>query len=899
MQSDNDDLNVDVEWTLVSPPASRPASSSSRAGPDLELTSLPHLPASSNSSTNQQLIDDGLTEIDLTSSRQLTDYKPDEEQLSGRESCSSSRKSSLTQSELGEYVDFGQKPELDLIVENRKTDDISESETDSNGSSFVKIKSLSSPNLICLRAKLDELSEAVQMHHDDTSTLLDRPTAKKINLIITLLFGFSFLFAFSSIVLKKSDRAIESSPSKHKPTIDSSWSSIVERMKSLEYIKQNKLGDISTIQQQLIELQLLHKELTRCIQRQSPSSFKYYLSQDEHSRDAKHQPHKNPLKSYKGLVCYGQEKQWRARFDALRSDFNLDLRQLIQEAKKHITNEMLEMYHPALRFELILNQIEYLDFLREKQERKKSDEMIKFLKAENLQLLRRLNSPDQSHHQKLLVDLEMENSKLQRQISTLKTSLMEKAGPSYIRQALELEKFERQNSLLKQYHQEISQEIAKNLKHFNIHTVQPSSTFDDSANLSSQLGATRKALRRLSDKVSTILIENEGLKEELKDSYTLSARNNIETSPLHLNHLNLYNRDNNSNALSIDTCAKDLMLARDHSKHLEAQINHLKLNCCMFCSSELERSSSRDLDSSSADHHQFGDASTSRPLLSAPVTALDMRADNQVSKGKSSSEIHQDMLQFLTKLNDIQSNDLAVFSSLSSSTDQQQSSNMFSEDDKMKLTEDEMKVIPNYIREAIRVANKKVRTEIAQSTPQQNFHMIRLIEQLPIFKFWNGTSTNDKHLVEHVEIPVEMQHNISSTLMKNNQLEGNLKLDKQETREKLPASKLETVNWALKRAQLRERIRKVSFFFSENLKRNNNNKQLSYQQSETEKQKHDNKQQQYCNKIRDKKYKGKVRSKSWSLNRKSNKPLRKNAPKQKRLPDSSLKRRNRYIRDEF
>lgn len=347
------------------------------------------------------------------------------------------------------------------------------------------------------------------------------------------------------------------------------------------------------------ELQRLQDELSQCIKRQSPSSFKYYMSEDRNENYHKSEGVPSltqPLKSYKGLVCFGQEQQWRQRLDKLKSELDLDLRRIVQDVRRYLTSELLEHYHPSLKFKLIVNQIEYLDFLEAKRNKKHIETTMKQLKTENLQIMRRANEPDNSNYQKLILQLEIDNAKLVRENRALKDSLMEKAGTTYIRQSMELEKCEKENDILRQFHKQVSQDASKALKQFNLYTVETPSNLDDTESLKSQLMLTRGYMRRLNEEVGGLLIENAALKEELKESHMLSIISSDYDNEHNQAQLSfpISGGANDSNALSADSCLRDLHEQRKRSYKLEEEIEQLKKRDC--CSNKsLERGTDRHL----------------------------------------------------------------------------------------------------------------------------------------------------------------------------------------------------------------------------------------------------------------------------------------------------------------
>lgn len=367
--------------------------------------------------------------------------------------------------------------------------------------------------------------------------------------------------------------------------------------------KSNEFGDLSERldfsksipknYEAIYSLQILHSELRQCIKRQSPSSFKYYMSSDHASKYLKSGEDKNQdlpqtnVKSYRGLVCFGQEQQWRQRLDRLKTDYGLDLRKVLQDVRRHLTSDLLEYQHPLLEFKLIVNQIEYLDFLESKRNKKQVEATIKQLKAENLQLLRRLSRPDETSYHQVIVGLELENEKLMRENKALRLNLVEKAGTTYIKQSQELEKCEKEKDILKQFHQNIAQDISKTLKQFNLKSVETQTHLDDLESLKSQLIYTRGYMQRLSDEVGKILIENAAIKEGIKADHMINVVNHdsketrVSINGRESDLLSTSNESNlnDSNALTMDGCSIALNEERDKSRKLQEAIDKLRKDC--------------------------------------------------------------------------------------------------------------------------------------------------------------------------------------------------------------------------------------------------------------------------------------------------------------------------------
>lgn len=267
------------------------------------------------------------------------------------------------------------------------------------------------------------------------------------------------------------------------------------------------------------DLKLLDEDIAECIKRHNPN----VLNAD--SQIQRTQLDANPLgghgffnyKLFQGLVCYEQEVEWRKKFDQLKSERNLDLRRVVKQAKKRLTTEMLEYYHPSLKFGLILNQLEYLDYL----DQQRKDRTLERLKAENLDLLRQLKdlrSKETTNQQTPLSNIEIENSKLRQENGALKASLAEKAGTVYIKQSLELEKCERENTALKKFHYQVAQEVSKGLKQLDLHTIDAAAILDDHESLNSQLALTRGYLLRFGEEVGSLIARNKLLTNEIKET---------------------------------------------------------------------------------------------------------------------------------------------------------------------------------------------------------------------------------------------------------------------------------------------------------------------------------------------------------------------------------------------
>jgi len=399
------------------------------------------------------------------------------------------------------------------------------------------------------------------------------------------------------------------------------------------------------------EINLLHSELEQCIKRQSPSSYKYYMSddyQDQPDPNSNPKPGSNP-KAHRGLVCYGQEAQWRQRLEQLESEHGLELRNLIEKARRRATQEVLKKKYPNLKFELILNQIDYLNFLEDKRNKRHFDETLKYFKLENLRLLRRFSKPDETSHQKLLVKLELENAKLQRENEALRASISEKAGTAYMKQSVELENYERENAILKQFHHEVAQEVSKRLRQFNLHTIDAFTILDDYESLAPRLSLTRGYLRRLGDKMSTILIENSSLREELRrySAANGSDEQNLTTS-YDLQHPSRQNE--HSDGLILDGCAESLREISARSLLLEEEVERLKRECGQY-NSQLGRVSERELNQTSPEKsRERSNLLESSRQIDSPETALEKSIEASLSN-KNEQDIIDDVIVFLNKFN--------------------------------------------------------------------------------------------------------------------------------------------------------------------------------------------------------------------------------------------------------
>ncbi|CAA3006505.1 Hypothetical predicted protein [Olea europaea subsp. europaea] len=311
------------------------------------------------------------------------------------------------------------------------------------------------------------------------------------------------------------------------------------------------------------ELKLMDEEMIECVRRENPNRKDIELWDSMKLKElTKYEKLQTNVRPYKGLVCYEGEIEWRKRFNRLKSEFNLDFRKIIRQIKRKITNDALEKKHPAMKFRLILNQLEYLDHL----DQSRKDRALEKLKAENLELMRRLNSSKKTssssgknnkfHHTNdyqpehrnnkytksaqsmsanSLISLESENVRLKHEIDVLKARLTEKAGPVYIRQSIELEKCERENNALKQFHHQVAQEVTKNLKQLDqAHSMDSLAIFenehDDS--LASRLATTQTSLFQLGEGITKMIARNNILESNIWETQSLNERILNETNDL-------------------------------------------------------------------------------------------------------------------------------------------------------------------------------------------------------------------------------------------------------------------------------------------------------------------------------------------------------------------------------
>lgn len=294
------------------------------------------------------------------------------------------------------------------------------------------------------------------------------------------------------------------------------------------------LVDTDISQHAYVELKMMSEELDLCIKRENLSLKDY----EDKLASANPLPYSPGHKPYVGFVCYEDEEKWRKRFDRLKRDFDLDFRNILRQARKRITSDVLASYHPSLNFKLIQNQLEYVDYMDERRDKFKQELLIRQLKAENAQL-RQFRDPNDSEVQRAVIGLENENVKLKREIETLRNNLAEKTGTVYVRQSLELERCDRENNALKEFHHHISQDISKSLRKLNLHTIDASTiAHDDLGSLNSQLTITRGYLQRLTEELDGLISRNEALRDDLKFAYSLYSKyDNTDESGFIGNHM--------------------------------------------------------------------------------------------------------------------------------------------------------------------------------------------------------------------------------------------------------------------------------------------------------------------------------------------------------------------------
>jgi len=336
------------------------------------------------------------------------------------------------------------------------------------------------------------------------------------------------------------------------------------------------------------ELLLLDQDLAACIKERGygwidkGGKLTHPTKDWSESRNADHKK-PNQFKPFRGLVCYEREQEWRKRIKRLKDDFNFDLRRLIRKAQKKLANASLGQVNSDISFKLIINQIEYLDYLDEH----RRSEQIERLKARNLELMKQLDEYDRNikqftkqnhatpdsatslpklnpevqskqYHQnhyaptKALAWLESENVRLKRENEALKASLVEKAGTVYIKQSMELEKCERENNQLKDFHHHVAHDVSDWLKQLDVLTIDPAALLNDHETLSSQLALTRSHLLRFAQEVLNLLEKNSAALKEVQlyksliDTLKLNAQSKQIEHYDHMKHLVEDSIDENS-----------------------------------------------------------------------------------------------------------------------------------------------------------------------------------------------------------------------------------------------------------------------------------------------------------------------------------------------------------------
>lgn len=281
-----------------------------------------------------------------------------------------------------------------------------------------------------------------------------------------------------------------------------------------------------------LQLMLLDRDLDACVKGKGYG----WIEEDgrlthprKSGRFADKYSHKR-FKPFRGMVCYEREEEWRKRFKKLKDEYNIDLRRMVLQSYKRMANDLLGHLNPNVKFNLIVNQLEYLEYLDEHRHR----EQFERLKAENLELKKHLMnnascgdcrkqsknkhdtaSTGNDHSQlKSVARLENENGRLRSENEALKASLVEKAGTVYIKQSLELEKCERENNRLREFHQQTAQEVSKRLKQLDLHTIDAAALLNDHESLSSQLALTHEYLLRLGEEVFNLVTRNKNIERE-------------------------------------------------------------------------------------------------------------------------------------------------------------------------------------------------------------------------------------------------------------------------------------------------------------------------------------------------------------------------------------------------
>lgn len=902
----NASTNSDMDdWTLISPPHTSSESGSSSPERVL-LSSVDNDEISKRSSSNlNETLDsaDGLIEVDLNdvqlvrnnrghlndiqlahsfdgdddepqtrpSSSDLSgfqavdDTSPSEttdEELIDKSSLKSSRKPSLTESELGEYVDFGKKPnllyegadqdgniEVGIIAEedddNQSTSSDDEDNEDDDDDDEAKLMQ----RLGLIRTKLDELSaNSFKINRRQQITLPKFPTdhsttnlselngwdfseasgnglkLKKVlitHLIVWLVGAFLYLLIHLPVLLNSSNN--KSASSANKENINSNdWSNLFDMNKFGGLINDG----IPTSQQLDLEMRSLHHELSQCIKRQSPASFKYYLSAEDSRTGDKNLlsklSHSSATKPVKGLVCYGQEARWRKWFKDLKEVHHFDLSKSMTEAKRHISKELLKHYHPRLATDLILNQLEYLNFLENKREKKQSEETIKQLRGENLLLLRRLNQPNETGYHKLVVGLELKNSKLARENQALKEKLLQKAGPTYIKQSIEMERLEKENDLLKKFHYQIARDISRILKQFDLHTIDASLHLDDYDSLNSQLSLTSSYFGRLKEKISSLLLENISLKDELNDSHLLATsltidRLNNDASSTQQHDLNFYhdratNSNSNNNALIADSCRRNLADSMERSSRLEEENDRLRRDCMKPLNNGLEKSFGHQLNASKNSKNL-----PEQPALSWFIERALSRLDAKDSRSlKMDEKFIDELMMLLTKFGE-RSNELTISDRITI--------NQLDDGRNDRTPKQEaIKVLPNYLQETLALQKRKNEKPNDQNlysnsktklplTPPPSFsnRSLKIDEIQPPMGLY--PQSNQSKSVLNADLFVSTGINSNGTIsIKDSWLFKRAK-QRENLRHSVRSNGL-NIDWALKRAKLREKLRKYSLPYS-------------------------------------------------------------------------------------
>lgn len=306
--------------------------------------------------------------------------------------------------------------------------------------------------------------------------------------------------------------------------------------------------------QAYIELKVLEEELVDCIQRENPQ-LKAGLESIMERWNVGHQDFMDfdsaKSEPFKGLVCYEKGDEWYKKLQRLKSDYNYDIIKMLEKVRNYLTYKILEEKHPALRFRFIVNQIDYQNRL----EQRRKDGEIERLKAENFELRRQVfldqrNEPLEENNgtqeqrgknslgnrqqlpkapttmagESALISLQSENRRLRIENGMLKQNLGEKAGTVYVKQSIELEKCERDNSAMRQFHHKVATEVSKGFKQLDLQKTDFGALLHNSdASLNARLNQTWGYLMRLIEETSQILAKNKSIQEELKESRSLNA----------------------------------------------------------------------------------------------------------------------------------------------------------------------------------------------------------------------------------------------------------------------------------------------------------------------------------------------------------------------------------------